>query len=975
MCSAHRLAVAAGVLCRRRIVPSSLKLSLVLLSTLAASRAALGASGSNTWYSGATSSSWPVDSSWGSGIFNTIVPGANSGTTNTDTATFNTGSFVTAITPDASRNLENITFDTSAAAYTIGTTGGNALLMTSFGTIQIASSFSASNRTETIDAPLTLEGDYTLADNSANAGVLLDFGGAINAADQGGSVLTVAGAGNTSISGAIGGSKTIDLAKSGAGMLTLGGNNTFTGGVTINAGTLAIGADSNLGGSSGALNFSGGSLESSASLTLSAARAVMLNAGGGTFNVDPSTTLTIGQTIAGAGGLTKSGAGTLTLSGNNTFTGGVTINAGTLQLANPGALNTSGTNGVVFGGSGTLALNGNSVTISNLSSGFSSVAVVQNANAAAAALTVNNSTSNVFNGTLQDGIGGGPLSLIKNGVGALTVGDGGFSGNVTINAGALQLEGFPMMVLGSVTFGPGSAGVLQFDANYDTNFLGITISGLTTNANVGTPSVVLHFVQGNHSSAPNQFDLTVNNATDNTFNGVLADDNSSFRGTLDLVKSGGGTLTLGGSSTFTGGVTIFAGRLQLGNAGALNSASPNAVNFGYQSTGTLALNGYSLTVPGLTTDPAIVGTPVVENASTSAVTLTVNTAGDNTYAGTLTDGPGTGTLSLTKTGAGTLALSGNNSFTGGTTVTGGTLYTSGGGTLGTGPLTISAANGVTSTVSLGKSQTVSSLSGTLGATAVITLTVGSGVTLTDNQSSGNTSFQGVLINSGTFVKSGTSSLEINSAPTLNTNSVLQVSGGKMRFNFVTGAATIGTRVTATIATGATLELAGSVSALSSGANRVNVTNNSNSTGLLVSGTNQHVGNIDGLGTTQVNAGSDLTADHIIQSALVIGGASNNPGFMTIDASDSAGNPLGQSSGLALAGSLSSSGPFGAGGISSANLNGGGSTDLAAQSAGNPAVGGNLSVVPEPSTFSLALLAILGVVSTQFARHHFRCQTV
>jgi hypothetical protein len=46
-----------------------------------------------------------------------------------------------------------------------------------------------------------------------------------------------------------------------------------------------------------------------------------------------------------------------------------------------------------------------------------------------------------------------------------------------------------------------------------------------------------------------------------------------------------------------------------------------------------------------------------------------------------------------------------------------------------------------------------------------------------------------------------------------------------------------------------------------------------------------------LGTTQVNAGSDLTANHIIQTALVIGGTINNPGLVTINASDASGNPL------------------------------------------------------------------------------------
>src|SRR5207237_3370202 len=136
------------------------------------------------------------------------------------------------------------------------------------------------------------------------------------------------------------------------------------------------------------------------------------------------------------------------------------------------------------------------------------------------------------------------------------------------------------------------------------------------------------------------------------------------------------------------------------------------------------------------------------------------------------------------------------------------------GTFGTGALTISAANGVTSTVNIGGSQSVSRLSAAVLGTGAISLSIGPSGMLTDNQSSGNTTFQGVLINSGTFAKSGTSSLEINSAPTLNANSVLLINGGKLRLNGP--AATIGTGVSATVASGATLELAGSVSPLSSG---------------------------------------------------------------------------------------------------------------------------------------------------------------
>ena len=199
----------------------------------------------------------------------------------------------------------------------------------------------------------------------------------------------------------------------------------------------------------------------------------------------------------------------------------------------------------------------------------------------------------------------------------------------------------------------------------------------------------------------------------------------------------------------------------------------------------------------------------------------------------------------------------------------------------------------------------------------------------------------------------------------------------LRFKPTSGSASVGTGVTATVASGATLELAGTVSALSSGPNRVNIANNSSSAGILVTGTNQQVGSISGSGTTQVNAGSDLTANQIIQSALVIGGTAGNNGVVTIDASDASGKPLGQPSGLALAGSLSASGPFGEGVISSTSMSSiaADSTDLAVPAAGNSVGIGNASPVPEPSTLLLVLLAVLNVVSTHFVRHHFRCQAV
>ena len=135
--------------------------------------------------------------------------------------------------------------------------------------------------------------------------------------------------------------------------------------------------------------------------------------------------------------------------------------------------------------------------------------------------------------------------------------------------------------------------------------------------------------------------------------------------------------------------------------------------------------------------------------------------------------------------------------------------------------------------------------------------------------------------------------------------------------------------------------------------------------------------IVGSGKVQVNAGSDLTANHIVQSALVIGGTAGSPGLVTIDASDASGNPLGQPSGLALAASLVHSGPFGEVVNSSASLSSiaAGSTDLAVPAAGNSVGIGNASQVPEPPTLLLALLAVLAVFTTKFVRHYLRFHTI
>src|SRR5262249_53360799 len=187
-------------------------------------------------WTGATSTGWAPPGNWPGS-----VPGPVGSTTNAVTATFNQDAARSPLAIDSGRNLMKITF-AGAMVYslTIGATGGPALLLTGGGTIQTTSMvINAQN----VSAPLVLEGDYSFASGASLASATLSFGGGISPGSTSGvTTLTLGGSnvGGNTISGVVAdnGSGHLAVSMSGTGKWVLSNTNTYSGGTTINSGTL-----------------------------------------------------------------------------------------------------------------------------------------------------------------------------------------------------------------------------------------------------------------------------------------------------------------------------------------------------------------------------------------------------------------------------------------------------------------------------------------------------------------------------------------------------------------------------------------------------------------------------------------------------------------------------------------------------------------------------------------------------------------
>jgi fibronectin-binding autotransporter adhesin len=410
---------------------------------------------------------------------------------------------------------------------------------------------------------------------------------------------------------------TLGLIKTGSGALTLGGVNSYTGGTSINGGTIVVNSDSSIGAVSGGLTINAGTLEVSTGFSTS--RIITLGNATSTFLIDPSQTYTVTSAIGGTGTLNKTGSGTLALTGVNTYSGGTIINAGTV------AVNSASSFGAI---GGAVTLNAGTVEVT---SGFSTTRVYTLGDVAS---TFQIDPSQIFTDTTAIG---GTGKLNKTGTGTMIVsGVNTYSGGTVVSAGLLQLSG-------AGTLGSTSGSLTVNGGTLDLN---------GTNQNVGALYGSGGTIVNNSTGTADTLTIGTGNSS-GSYAGVIAD-HSAGTGTLALTKTGSGAQTLTGTNTYTGATTVNAGSLFVNGSTAAGSAV-TVNNSGSTIGGSGTISGSVNVAAGANLSPGASGIGSTAILHTGALTLAA-TSNFNVDLNSTTAGTGYDQLNV----IGALSITGSN---------------------------------------------------------------------------------------------------------------------------------------------------------------------------------------------------------------------------------------------------------------------------------------------------------------------------
>jgi len=495
----------------------------------------------------------------------------------------------------------------------------------------------------------TVSGALTLSSAArvqSDAGTLT-LSGAIGGA---GNSLTVGGSGNTLISGVIG-TGTGGLIKDGAGTLTLSGANSYTGGTTISAGTIALGA---------------------------------------------------ADRLADTGNVSIGATGTLDLAGFSerihdlAASNGATLDFGATSEANTFLFDT-----FTAPVSGVLVVNNWESVLDNLATTVNGQASVSSIYFSGLGVAAYNGTATLYGGVRYllkpvtavekewNGTVGNAWSAADHWTSANKPGTAEIAlfDSLGVSRADVTLDGDN--TIAGIAFGTGAT-------------VGYTISGASTLTLTGTVPYIQQRSTSNQTLAMNTLQIDGNTVADITGTGNLVIDSAITEtgGSRRLIRdgTGSGKLVLGGASanTYSGGLFINTGRVEAQKSSALGTgaatiASGAALELsgGIAPTNALTLGGTGVggngAIRNLSGNNTLSGALTLSNntrlqsdagiltvsggVSGSGLNLNVGGVADTVISGVIATGAG----NVSKDGAGVLTLSGANTYTGTTTISGGSV--------------------------------------------------------------------------------------------------------------------------------------------------------------------------------------------------------------------------------------------------------------------------------------------------------------
>lgn len=717
----------------------------------------------------------------------------------------------------------NLTFDT---AYNINGAGFN-ISKSGAGTLNLKGAIIDVGSLTLSGGTTNLSGSYTRTSYSTSYGIsvtsgILNVTGTLGTAANPTGQTAFSGGSITNFSGT-------EFLSGSSSTLRIGEATGAT--VNVTAGTLTVGSASGglvLGRSAttgtGYLNISGGSVN-----VTSSSNVIRIGAGYTNAESSGASVMTLSSTglfdSSTSTGNIQLGSG---LSGNTTSSGTINLDGGTLA-----------TNRSIMGGSfgasifnfngGTLKANGTAMT---LDAATLTSANVRNGGAVIDSNNFNISIAKALTHSSISGDNATDGGLTKIGLGILTLSGTAantYTGVTLIKAGEIDLSKTTGInaIAGPITLGDGTTTAMLklLVSEQIADSSAITLIGSGGNAGIFRLNGKAETIGGLNSTggagiveneSATNVSLTLKVTDTQDFSGLLR--NGTLAGTLSLIKSGAGTQTLSGISTYTGSTTISEGTLQFGINSAISSSSALTIT-GANGSATLSLNGYNWTpgtlnfydaTSGATSQGTInIGSGGLLTLSTTlTVSSTNNPLGALITGGTLDLGAATrtfaindsltaahdltiasaitstsGAYGITKTGMGNLLLSGSVNIAGNITVSSGVLEIAGTFTNGSSLTTVGAvstpgmlrlstgADYSSATLGIGSSAGFKGSAVISGGTLTLTTTnTQAGIGL------GGTGYGGLFLSSGTINTKRVDSLDGTTTASI---TVLQVSGGTL----------------------------------------------------------------------------------------------------------------------------------------------------------------------------------------------------